>query len=271
MVLVTSAIGFILASRDAGVPVDGVRLLLTLAGIGMAAAGAACLNNYMERDLDALMLRTQQRALPSGAVEPAHALAYGLTMVLGGVFLLASRINLMAAFVVLLTAFLYVLVYTPLKRWTWWNTSLGAIPGALPPVSGWVAVSHEMEVGAWIMFAILFLWQHPHFYAIAWMYRDDYARAGYKMLSVVNPDGTRLFRHIVFHAALLLIAGVGPAMIGMAGWWYGAGAFLLGIMVMEVGLRLQHSQSVADARKLLRASVYYLPALLALILLDVWV
>jgi len=209
--------------------------------------------------------------LPSGAVEPAHALAYGLTMVLGGVFLLASRINLMAAFVVLLTAFLYVLVYTPLKRWTWWNTSLGAIPGALPPVSGWVAVSHEMEVGAWIMFAILFLWQHPHFYAIAWMYRDDYARAGYKMLSVVNPDGTRLFRHIVFHAALLLIAGVGPAMIGMAGWWYGAGAFLLGIMVMEVGLRLQHSQSVADARKLLRASVYYLPALLALILLDVWV
>ncbi len=268
MVLVTSSIGFFLGSRGMG-EIQWLVWALSLLGTGMAAAGAACLNNYLERDLDAHMTRTRSRVLPAGEIDPVSALMYGIIMVLGGVSLLVWQVNLLCGFMVLLTAFLYVLVYTPLKRWTWLNTSVGAIPGALPPVSGWVAASGQLELGAWILFAILFVWQHPHFYAIAWMYRDDYKEAGFKMLPVIDPSGARMFRHIIVHSVVLLGVASLPTFIGMTGWIYFTGALLLGLMMLEVGIRLYRTHSMTDARKLLRASVYYLPLLLVLIAVDI--
>ena len=267
MVLITCSIGYFLGAREVG-SLSILSWLLCLVGTGMAAAGAASLNNYIERDIDARMQRTRDRALPSGAMDPLHALTYGILMVLGGLLVLVANLNLLSGFLVLLTAFLYVLVYTPLKRVTWWNTSIGAIPGALPPVSGWAAATGSLDVGAWALFAILFIWQHPHFYAIAWMYREDYRDAGFRMLSVVDPSGNRLFRHVVWFSLALIIAGAVPTLIGMTGWLYFAGSLALGVMMLEVGRQGYFSHSVADARKLLRASVYYLPGLLALIVMD---
>jgi len=268
MVLVTSSIGFFLGGRGVG-DVQWLIWAFSLLGTGMAAAGAACLNNYLERDLDARMMRTRRRALPAGDIDPVKALMYGIVMVLGGVTLLVWSVNLLSGFLVLLTAFLYVLVYTPLKRWTWLNTSIGAIPGALPPVSGWAAASGDLELGAWVLFAILFVWQHPHFYAIAWMYRDDYKEAGFKMLPVVDPSGKRMFRHVIVHSVVLIGVAALPTFIGMTGWIYFVGALLLGLMMLEVGLRVYRTHSMGDARKLLRVSVYYLPLLLVMIALDV--
>ncbi len=270
MVLVTTSIGYFLGGRDT-VGSGWLVWVLTLLGTGMAAAGAACLNNYLERDLDARMLRTRRRALPAGDIDPGSALMYGIVMVLGGVTLLVWQVNLLCGFLVLLTAFLYVLVYTPMKRWTWLNTSIGAIPGALPPVSGWAAASGQLDPGAWVLFAILFAWQHPHFYAIAWMYRDDYKEAGFRMLPVIDPSGERLFRHILAHCAVLIVVAALPTFIGMTGWIYFFGAFLAGLMMLEVGIRLWRTHNMTDARRVLRASVYYLPFLLVMIALDfVW-
>jgi protoheme IX farnesyltransferase len=265
MVLVTAAIGYLLGSDGA---VDGLRLLVTLLGTGLAAAGSAALNNYLERDIDALMDRTRSRVLPAGIVEPAHALVYGILLVLGGVTLLAARVNLLSGFIVLLTAFLYVLVYTPLKRVSWLNTPIGAIPGALPPVSGWAAAAGHLDPQAWVLFLILFAWQHPHFYAIAWMCKEDYARAGFKMLPVIDPSGRRMFRQSVGFCILLLAASLLPYATGMAGRLYLLGALSAGLLFLRSGITAAHSRSLPDARSLLRASVLYLPALLALIIAD---
>jgi heme o synthase len=269
MVLVTTTIGFLMAGPpQAGGFSRWLLLALTLVGTGMAAAGSAVLNNYLERDVDARMARTRGRALPSGAVEPAAALAYGVVLVLGGVALMAIRVNLLAGFLVLLTSFLYVLVYTPLKKLTWLNTPIGAIPGALPPVIGWAAAGGSVGPGAWALFAILYAWQHPHFYSIAWMFRDDYAGAGFKMLSVVDPSGRRLFRQsIVFAVALLALSMVLPAM-GSVGWIYCAGAAAAGLLLLGACLVLFQTHSRRDARRVLLASVLYLPILLALIVAD---
>lgn len=266
MVLVTSAIGTFLASRGT---MDWIGLGWSLLGTGLAAAGAAALNNYLERELDARMERTRHRVLPSGQLDPAHALSYGVLTILGGVTLLVIQVNLLTGFLVLLTAFLYVIVYTPLKRWTWLNTSIGAIPGALPAMSGWAAASGDLGAGAWILFAILFLWQHPHFYAIAWMYRKDYAAAGYKMLSVIDPTGRRMFRHTLLHAVLLIGAAATLTFIGLAGWLYFTGSLAVGLLVLWASWQLFRSHTMRDARKLLRASIYYLPVLLVLIAMDV--
>jgi protoheme IX farnesyltransferase len=219
MVLITTGIGYFLGGS--GIPGWG-HLLMTLVGTGLAAGGAAALNNYLERDTDTRMQRTRQRVLPSGRMEPGLALTYGVTLVLGGVSLLVWSVNLLAGFLVLLTAFLYVLVYTPLKRITWLNTPIGAIPGALPPMVGWAAATGELSAGAWILFGILYTWQHPHFYAIAWMFREDYRAAGFQMLSVVDPSGRRLFRQaIIFSVALLAVSCRLPhwASPGASIWW----------------------------------------------------
>ena len=266
MVLVTATIGFVPGSDG---PIDWLRLGAALLGIGLAAAGAAALNNYMERDIDALMDRTRSRVLPAGVLEPAHALAFGILLVLGGVVLLVTQLNLLTGFIVLLTAFLYVLVYTPLKRVSWINTPIGAIPGALPPVSGWAAASGEIDAGAWVLFLILFAWQHPHFYAIAWMYREDYARAGFKMLSVVDPTGRRMFRQAVWFCVLLLVASMLPTVLGITGPLYTVGAVILGVLFLLSGIQAARSRTQISARKLLRASVIYLPLLLALIVGDI--
>lgn len=265
MVLITAAIGYVLGGGGVG---SWVEMVCMLIGTGLAASGSAVLNNYLEREPDGRMHRTQGRALPAGDVDAAHALSFGVLLTLVGVCLLVWKTNVLTGFIVLLTAFLYVLVYTPLKRVTWLNTSIGAIPGALPPVSGWVAATGDVQLGAVVLFLILFAWQHPHFYAIAWMHREDYARAGFKMLPVIEPDGRRMFRHSVLYAILLIVVSLLPVYMGMTGPIYLAGALLVGCMFLFSGIVAARSKSLADARKMLRASVIYLPVLLTLIVLD---
>jgi protoheme IX farnesyltransferase len=196
------------------------------------------------------------------------ALAYGVSLVLGGVSLLAWQVNVLSAFLVLLTAFLYVLVYTPLKRMTWWNTPIGAIPGALPPMVGWAAASGTLQPGAWLLFAILFAWQHPHFYAIAWMHKDDYAKAGFKMLSVVDATGRRLFRQSILYALALIGLSVMLAWYQVGGRFFLVGSILLGAAMLTPCLYFAERKTRADARRVLLTSVAYLPALLALIVID---
>ena len=265
LVLVTTYIGYFLGSRDAN---DAVRLVLTLLGTSLLCGGAGVLNNYLERDVDCLMKRTQRRPLPRGIVEPADVLGFGLLLVLFGVIVLSYGVNLLSGFLGLLTVFLYVLVYTPLKRITWLNTLVGAIPGALPPMGGWAAGSGQLEIGAWILFAILFIWQHPHFYAIAWMYKDDYARGGLKMLPVIDPTGKRTFRQIVIFSLLLIPVSLTPVALGASGNIYLIGATASGLLFLVVGTSVAISKKVEDARKLLRASVIYLPVLFTLLAAD---
>jgi protoheme IX farnesyltransferase len=265
MVLVTTTIGYFLAAR--GIHPLGT-LFLTLLGVGCATGGSAALNNYLERDVDGKMVRTRDRALPAGLIQPANALAFGISLVLFGLFILVWAVNLLTSFLVLLAAFLYVLVYTPMKRLTWLNTTFGAIPGAIPPLCGWAAETVRLDAGAWVLFLILFAWQHPHFYAIAWMFKDDYRDAGFKMLPVVDPSGVSTFRQTILFAILLVGVSVLPTMIGMTGRVYCIGALTMGLALLVVGVLFTRSKSFLDARRLLKASVIYLPLLLLLIIID---
>lgn len=270
MVGVTAAFSFLLARPE----VEGhgwLRLTAALIGIMAAAAGSAVLNNVLEKDLDALMERTRNRELPRGRILPEHALGFGLVLTLGGVGWLVLTVNLLTAFLVLATAFLYVVVYTPLKTRTWLNTTIGAIPGAMPTLCGWSAAMNSLEFGGWVMFAILFAWQHPHFYAIAWMYRDDYEKAGYKMLSVVDRHGARLFIQVLLFSLLLLAVSVVPALTDMAGGVYLAGAVALGLYVLAASFRFVAIHNRKEARRLLFSTIVYLPALLLVILADIGV
>ena len=265
MVLVTTTLGFLLGSGAHG---SLALLLLTLVGVGSATGGAAVLNNYLELDFDAKMSRTRKRALPAGLIEPNRALSFGLGLVLAGVLLLALEVNLLAGFLVLLAAFLYVLVYTPLKRITWWNTTFGAIPGAIPPVAGWAAATGHVSPGAWALFAILFAWQHPHFFAIAWIFRDDYRAAGFKMLPVIEPSGIGTVRLTIGFSLILLAVSLVPTLIGLAGWVYFFGTLLIGLVIVVAALGFARDHSVCNARQLLKASIIYLPLLLGFILVD---
>jgi protoheme IX farnesyltransferase len=265
MVLVTTSIGFFLGGYGIH---HWPAFLAALAGVGLSAAGAAVLNNCLERESDMRMARTRNRALPSGLIDPAVALALGVTLVLWGVTLLVCTVNLLAGFLTLLTAFLYVLVYTPLKKVTWLNTPIGAIPGALPPMIGWAAATGQLDAGAWILFAILFTWQHPHFYAISWMFREDYALAGFKMLSVVDPTGLRLVRQSVVFSLLLIASSILLSVLRVTGALYFWGALALGIGMLASSILFALGRKGRDARRLLMASVIYLPVLLLLTLAD---
>jgi heme o synthase len=265
MVLVTTAFGFLLGGGNR----DSVALLFfTLLGVGCATGGAAALNNYLERDFDAKMVRTRGRALPAGLIEPFRALMFGVSLVLLGVLLLVWVANLLSGFLVLLAAFLYVLVYTPLKRITWLNTTFGAIPGAIPPMAGWAAATGRVGVGAWALFAILFAWQHPHFFAIAWIFRDDYRAAGFKMLPAIERSGVRTVRFTIGSSLILQAVSLVPTLIGMAGWVYFFGTLLLGLLMLVATLTFARDRNAVTARGLLRASIVYLPLLLASIILD---
>jgi len=267
MVGVTAAFSFLLARPD----VEGygwMRLISALIGIMGAAAGSAVLNNVLERDLDARMDRTRNREIPSGRILPEHALGFGLALTMGSVIWLLWQVNLLTAFLVLFTAFLYVLVYTPLKTRTWLNTTIGAIPGAMPTLCGWSAAMNTLDFGAWVMFAILFAWQHPHFYAIAWIYRDDYAKAGYKMLSVVDRNGQRLFIQVLLFSMLLVAVSLLPAFMDISGKLYFLGALALGLYVLAASLRFIIRHTRREARRLLVSTIIYLPSLLGVILLD---
>ena len=267
LVTLTSAVGYYLGAKGIEKSDLGI-FLFTIFGTGLSCAGAGALNNYIERDVDTYMKRTFRRPIPLGLVSPAEALGYGVFCVLAGVCILAVKVNLLTGFLALMTAFLYVLVYTPLKKITWLNTFIGAIPGALPPLGGWAAATNEISLGGVILFLILFCWQHPHFYAIAWMYKEDYQRGGFKMLPVIEPDGLSTFRQILIYSVLLLLVSIVPAFIGMSGKIYFIGAAVLGLFMLGAGCILYETKSVQSARKLLQASVIYLPILIILIISD---
>ncbi|MBL8013635.1 MAG: protoheme IX farnesyltransferase, partial [Candidatus Omnitrophica bacterium] len=237
-------------------------------GSALVCAGSAALNHYLERDSDALMKRTRNRPLPKGVISSNSAMIFGILLVLSGVLLICLEVNLLTAFLSLLTAFLYVLVYTPMKKVNWLNTTIGAIPGAIPPMGGWSAATGNLELGAWILFLILFVWQHPHFYSIAWLFKEDYKRAGFKMLSLDDSTGQRIFRHTVLYALALIPVSVLPFLIGISGTKYLIGALALGIGLLFYSRNLQKTGSNHAAHLLLKASVLYLPALLILIVID---
>ncbi len=265
MVLVTVAVGFLLGARGSAHP---TILIATLAGTAMVAGGAGALNQWLERSRDRLMRRTVNRALPSGKLTPAEALAFGGSLACLGMLLLLLLVNGPAAAVALLTLVLYVFVYTPLKPLTTLNTAVGAIPGALPPVIGWAAGTGRLGVEAWALFLIVFLWQFPHFLAIAWIYRDDYERAGFRMVTGRDPAGALTGCHAVSYALVLVPAGLLPAAVGLAGPVYFAGALFLSLYYLGAAVCFWRDAGIARARRLLKASFLYLPAILFLLLLD---
>ena len=267
LVLVTTAIGFALGGEGV---TRWVLLLWTLLGTALGSSGAFVLNHYFERGPDALMERTRNRPLPAGDVNPNSALIFGVVLVLAGTGVLYWGANPLAAALVFATAVLYVAVYTPMKRYTWWNTPVGAIPGAMPPMIGWAAATGHVDAGAWILFLILFLWQHPHFYALAWMYREDYARGGFKMLPVVDPDGASTFRHSLVTVILLVPISVWPTFVRMSGFIYFWGALFLSLGFLAVCIRWRISKSRQDARIVFLYSIVYWFLLFVFIVVDAY-
>jgi protoheme IX farnesyltransferase len=266
LVLFTVAAGAWLAAR--GVP-DLAGLVHTLLGTGLVVAGASALNQFLERHSDALMQRTENRPLPAGRLQPLEVLLFGLTLGVVGAGYLAITLRQPLAALVAAAAFVsYVFVYTPLKGKTTLNTLVGAVPGALPPVIGWTAVTGSLDKEVLVLFLILYLWQVPHFLAIAWIYREDYARAGLKMLPVVDAQGRLTGRQMVTYCLALIPISLMPAVLGLAGPVYLAGAVLLGLGFLNYAIGFNRTNSVPQARRVLRASLIYLPALLALLLLD---
>jgi protoheme IX farnesyltransferase len=266
MVLFTVAAGFVLASRGA---VNGVLLLNTLLGTALVAAGASALNQLLERGTDARMERTRQRPLPAGRLKPREVLRFGALTACAGFVYLTVAVNPLTGLLAVVTLASYVFAYTPLKRKTTLNTLVGAVPGALPPVMGWAAASGAIGLEAGTLFLILFLWQFPHFWAIAWLYRNDYARAGLRMVPVLDRDGGHMTGRLMVHHCLVLIpASLGPVLLHMAGPRYFLGAVALGAMFLAFALRFLFQPSDRRARHMLWASLVYLPALLTLLIAD---
>lgn len=265
LVLVTTAVGFYVGTRG---PVDLLRLLNVLLGAALAAAGASALNQWWERDLDALMFRTRIRPVPAGRMRAASALILGSSLALIGTVYLALTTNLLATIVTALTVVIYVFAYTPLKRFTATNTLIGAIPGALPPLIGWAAARNSLDFGAWTLFAIVFVWQMPHFFAIAWLCRQDYERAGFRMLSTDDESGIRSASQAVLFCMLLLLIGGIPSFIGMASSIYLLAEIILGGLFTGVAMRFHSTGNVHNARLLFLSSIIYLPLLLAVLMLT---
>jgi protoheme IX farnesyltransferase len=243
-------------------------LLYTLIGTGLSAAGAAALNEYIERDLDAKMRRTQNRPLPQKRLDPDHALAFGVLLSIAGVLELLLCVNLLTSFLSVITLASYLFVYTPLKTRTSLSTLVGAVPGAIPPMMGWTAARGTLDAQAWVLFGILFLWQLPHFLAIAWMYREDYAKAGFPMLPVIDPDGGSTARMIILYCAILIPVTLLPARMGLTGLSYFWGALGLGVAFFTCGAFTAFFRTPAYARRLLLASVIYLPTLLTWMVVE---
>lgn len=265
MVLITTAVGFYLASPQA---LAWLLLGHTLIGVAMASGGTLALNQYLERDLDARMLRTRLRPLPEGRLQPNEALGFGVAITAGGLFYLCFMVHPLSGLVTAVSVGSYLFVYTPLKQKTPLCLMVGAVPGALPPVAGWVAAAGELSLPAWVLFAILFLWQIPHSLAIAILYREDYARADFCLLPRVDPEDKRTGRHIVSHCLALFAIGLLPTTLQVAGMVYFAVAFMLGLALLLCGILVARSPSIKAARRLLLASLLYLPALLVVMAVD---
>jgi protoheme IX farnesyltransferase len=265
LIVLTSAAGFCLGSRGA---VDYLLLTHAMIGIALLSSGLATINQFMERDLDALMRRTEKRPLPTGRLLPFEALWFGLALTLTAEVYLASFVNLLTAGLGLTIIVGYLLLYTPLKTRTTLSTAVGAFPGAMPPLIGWAAARGQVGVAAWVLFAILFLWQFPHFLAIAWMYREDYGRAGIRMLPVVEPEGRITGQQIVAFTIMLIPVSLLPALMGISGRIYLVAAIALGLLFLVSSVRAALSKSNQHARQLLLASVLYLPLLFGVMVLN---
>ncbi len=265
LIVLTSAAGFALGSVGS---INYARLASAMFGIALLSSGIATLNQYMERDLDALMRRTVDRPLPSGKLLPWEALWFGVGLTILAQVYLAILVNPLTALLGLTVISGYLFAYTPLKTRTTLSTMVGAFPGAVPPLIGWAAARGEIGLEAWVLFAILFLWQFPHFLAIAWMYREDYGRAGILMLPVVEPDGRVTAQQIVVYTVLLLPVSLLPTALGVSGKIYLYGAIVLGLLFLYSSLRAAFSKSRQEARRLLLASVIYLPLLFILMVVD---
>ena len=258
LVVASSLAGYLMAGGDT---TNALRLVLMLAGTALVACGASAFNQVIEREPDSLMKRTRLRPVPDGRLQPGEAVAFATAMSAVGLLLLGAGVNLLSAAVAFTTLLTYALVYTPLKRRSSFATVVGAIPGALPPVIGWAAARGSLSQGAWILFGILFLWQLPHFLAIAWMYRDDYARAGFPMLPVVEPDGRSTGRQAILYCAALLPVSLAPTLAGMTGTGYFVGALVLSMLFLGLTIKFARTRAVRDARRLFFGSIIYLPLL----------
>tara|TARA_B100001121_G_scaffold90409_1_gene80247 strand:+ start:167 stop:1054 length:888 start_codon:yes stop_codon:yes gene_type:complete len=265
LVLVATFLGFYLGSNG---EIEYSKLFLTLIGTAFTAAGSGSLNHYLERDADKKMDRTRNRPLPSGTLTPLFAVLYGMALVVIGSIMLAYFVNLLTGFLSLLTSFLYIVVYTPLKKITWLNTSIGSIPGAIPIIGGWTAASNNISPMALVLFGIMYLWQHPHFYAIAWLCKNDYAKANFKMLPVIEESGSRTMRQIFWHLLLMIPLSFLPVIQGNLGIIYLVGVTIITFIFFLSALPLAKDRSNKSALLLLKASVLYLPVLLFIIIID---
>ena len=265
LVLLTTHVGFYVGSRGA---VNWGLMFHALLGTALVAGGAAALNQLLEREFDAKMRRTATRPLPSGRLQPATVAIFGGVCSVAGLIYLALLVNLLTSVIGAVTLVSYLFIYTPLKRVTWTNTLVGAIPGALPPLMGWTAARNELGGDGWALFAILAFWQLPHFFAIAWMYRDEYAKAGFVMLPNIEADGSRTGQQAVINTVVLFAASLVPFYFKMAGMFYLVAAILLGAGFLFFAIQFSRQLTIARARQLFLASIIYLPLLLAALVLD---
>jgi protoheme IX farnesyltransferase len=272
LVVTTTGIGYFF-----GLPVGTFRwaswsswmpLLITLLGTALIAAGTFALNQWYEREADSKMRRTDDRPLPGGRLTALRALVFGVVVSTAGFAMLTLAVNLLAGLLGLFTLVSYLFIYTPLKQRSSLSTVVGALPGAMPPLIGYAASTGTLTQEAWALFAILFIWQFPHFLAIAWMYREDYSRAGILMLPVVEPDGRSTSRQIVIYASTLIPVSLFPTLLGMTGKVYLVGALILGLWFLYAGVRVAFDRTILRARRVLLVSVIYLPLIYGLMLYD---
>jgi protoheme IX farnesyltransferase len=269
LILMSTGIGYFFGMPSHRLADLNLLLLLhTIIGTALIASGTAALNQWYERDADEKMHRTADRPLPSGRLDATRALWFAIALSLAGFLELFFGANPLAAWIGAFTLASYLFLYTPLKRRTWWSTTIGAIPGAMPPMIGYAAAAGAITSESWVLAAILFLWQFPHFYSIAWMYKDDYARAGIRMLPVVEPDCRSTARQIVLYGIALIPVSLVPGMLGMSGRIYLVGALLLGLWFLYSGVRVALERTLVRARGVLITSVLYLPLIYGLMLLD---
>lgn len=265
LVLITTLVGFYCGSGEV---VDYWRMLHALVGTALVACGASALNQLLERDCDAKMRRTENRPLPSGRMTPDQVLTLGVLLSVIGLLQLAFAVNVLTSFLGAITLASYVFIYTPLKRITTLNTAVGAVPGALPPLMGWTAATGEISAAGWSLFAILFIWQLPHFMAIAWLYREDYARGGFRMLPIIDPDGSKTAAQAVCHSIGMIPVSLFPALLGVAGVVYFFGALAMGLAFLFFAIQFSRQLTAERARQLFIASIVYLPLLLGLLVID---
>jgi heme o synthase len=263
LVVASSLAGYVMGGGDMS---NATRVVLTVLGTALVAGGASAFNQVMEREPDSLMRRTRLRPVPDGRLHATESLVFATVLSVAGLLLLAAGVNALSAGVALVTLLTYTLVYTPMKRRSSFATVIGAIPGALPPVIGWAAARDGLSEGGWVLFGIVFLWQMPHFLAIAWIYREDYARAGFPLLPVIEPDGRSTARQAVFYCAALLPVSLAPTLVGMASTAYFLGALALGAVFMALTLKFARTRALPDARRLFFSSIIYLPLLWALMI-----